>query len=300
VAQGDILDIPIGDLAPGRYQPRQHVREESIAELADSIREQGVLQPLIARVVRSAAHAGGSYYEIVAGERRWRAARLAGFATVPVIVRELSDQSALAVALIENLQREDLNPIDQARSMAQLVEEFALTHDEIAKALGRSRASVTNFLRLLDLADDVKESIVNGTLDMGHARALLPLGAEAQVALARKIERLGWSVRQVEKAVKTLLEAPAGAPPPVIDLQTRWLAHQLAREVGERISIRSSSSGDYVLQVGFTDLANLDATLQRLQGLVEQIRAAAGPRTRERAVTPVEDAALPAPRDANG
>ena len=146
----------------------------------------------------------------MAGERRWQAARLAGLSTVPVIVRELNDQSALAVALIENLQREDLNPIDQARSMSRLVEEFDLTHDEIAKVLGRSRASVTNFLRLLDLADDVKRAVVDGTIDMGHARALLPLDPERQVAIARKIGRLGWSVRQVERAVKTLLATPGG------------------------------------------------------------------------------------------
>src|SRR5688500_7785480 len=173
------------------------------------MREQGVLQPLIVRAVpASQAAPDAKPYEIVAGERRWRAARLAGLATVPVIVRELDDQSALAVALIENLQREDLNPMDQARSMARLIEEFDLTHDEIAKALGRSRASVTNFLRLLELADDVKNAMIDGTLDMGHARALLPLDAEQQVTLARKIVRFGWSVRKVEKTVQTLLEAP--------------------------------------------------------------------------------------------
>jgi ParB family chromosome partitioning protein len=200
-----------------------------------------------------------------------------------VIVRELSDQSALAVALIENLQREDLNPIDQARSMSQLVEEFALTHEEIAKALGRSRATVTNFLRLLDLADDVKTAIVDGTLDMGHARALLPLDPERQVAMARKVGRLGWSVRQVEKAVQTALATPAGpgAGAPV-DLQTRWLQNQLARELGERISIQPGARGDYVLKLGFTNLANLEATLLRLQELVTQVRETAGPRARER------------------
>jgi ParB family chromosome partitioning protein len=299
VGQGDILELRVDELRPGRYQPRTQVHEESMAELADSIREQGVLQPLIVRVVslspvQSTAQApaegppsspGAQVYEIVAGERRWRAAQLAGLATVPAIVRELSDQSALAVALIENLQREDLNPIDQARSMSQLVEEFDLTHEQIAKALGRSRASVTNFLRLLELADDVKDAMVEGTIDMGHARALLPLDAARQVLMARKIARLGWSVRQVEKAVQTLVATPAGGADAksTVDLQTRWLANQLAREVGEKISIRPGTKGDYVLQIGFTDLANLDATLQRLQELVAQIREAAGPRARETA-----------------
>jgi ParB family chromosome partitioning protein len=285
MAARDVLELGVDELEPGRYQPRGRVREESLAELAESIREQGVLQPLIVRAVPRAQELSGSKtYEIVAGERRWRAARLAGLATVPVIVRELNDQSALAVALIENLQREDLNPIDQARSMSRLVEEFDLTHDAIAKALGRSRASVTNLLRLLDLADDVKDAMVNGTIDMGHARALLPLDSERQVAMARKIERLGWSVRQVEKAVKTMLATPvAGADAKsAIDLQTRWLESQLARELGEKISIRPGTDGDYVLRIGFGDLAKLETTLQRLQALVAEIRETAGPRVREK------------------
>jgi len=284
VAQRNVLEIGIDELKPGRYQPRGRVREESLAELAESIREQGILQPLIVRAVPPAQEfSGPKTYEIVAGERRWRAARLAGLSTVPVIVRELDDQSALAVALIENLQREDLNPIDQARSMSRLVEEFDLTHDAIAKALGRSRASVTNLLRLLDLADDVKHAMVNGTIDMGHARALLPLDPERQVTMARKIERFGWSVRQVEKAVKTMLATPVGGADAksAIDLQTRWLENQLARELGERVSIRPGASGEYVLQIGFGDLAKLEATLQRLQELVAQIRETAGPRVRE-------------------
>jgi ParB family chromosome partitioning protein len=275
------------------------VREESLAELAESIREQGVLQPLIVRVVPAVAEGGPKRYEIVAGERRWRAARLAGLAMVPVIVRELNDQSALAVALIENLQREDLNPIDQARSMSQLVEEFDLTHDEIAKALGRSRASVTNSLRLLGLADDVKDAMVSGTIDMGHARALLPLDLERQVAMARKVERLGWSVRQVERAVQTLLATPVNGADAKssIDLQAQWLANQLTRELGEKISIRPSGNGDYVLQIGFADFAKLEASLQRLQELVGQIRETAGPRIRETLSPNVDDTALPEARD---
>ena len=284
MAQSDVVELGVDQLQPGRYQPRLQLREESLAELAESIREQGVLQPLIVRVVPTAqAEPGSKAYEIVAGERRWRAAQLAGLTSVPVMVRELTDQSALAVALIENLQREDLNPIDQARSMSQLIDEFDLTHDEIAKALGRSRASVTNFLRLLDLADGVKSAMIDGTIDMGHARALLPLDQEQQVALARKIARFGWSVRKVERTVKGLLAAPPSRSKPntAIDLQTRWLERQLARELGEKVSIRPGANDDYVLQLSFTDLAKLEASLQRLQDLVRQIRAAAGPRARE-------------------
>jgi ParB family transcriptional regulator, chromosome partitioning protein len=275
-----LQEVGIDELQPGRYQPRLQLREESLAELAESIREQGVLQPLI---VRALPFGSDKRYEIVAGERRWRAARLAGFTVVPVLVRELTDQSAAAVALIENLQREDLNPIDQARSMARIIEEFELTHEEIAKALGRSRASVTNFLRLLDLADGVKDAMIDGTIDMGHARALLPLEQEQQVELARKVARFGWSVRKVERTVKTLLEEPPqrSRVQPALDLQTRWLERQLARELGEQVSIRPKANGGYVLQLEFGDLAKLEASLQRLSELVQQIRAAAGPRARE-------------------
>jgi ParB family chromosome partitioning protein len=283
----DVQAVSVDELRPGRYQPRLQLRQESLAELAESIREQGVLQPLIVRAV-PAVDGDVTTYEIVAGERRWRAARLAGLATVPVIVRELTDQEALAVALIENLQREDLNPIDQAQSMARLVEEFGMTHDQIAKALGRSRAGVTNFLRLLELADGVKDAVVAGTLDMGHARALLPLDSHRQVRLARKIVRFGWSTRKVEQTVKTLLEAPAGGSKrkSAVDIQTRWLERQLARELGETVTIRPGPKGGYVLQLGFADLANLDESLQRLTELVRQIRTAAGPRARDAARGP--------------
>ncbi|HET7607956.1 MAG TPA: ParB/RepB/Spo0J family partition protein [Gammaproteobacteria bacterium] len=281
MAQRDVLEVGVDELRPGRYQPRLQLREDGLADLADSIREQGVLQPLIVRAA-PATEGDASAYEIVAGERRWRAARLAGLATVPAIVRELTDRETLAVALIENLQREDLNPIDQAQSMVRLVEEFGMTHDQIAKALGRSRAGVTNFLRLLELADGVKDAIVAGTLDMGHARALLPLDSHRQVRLARKIVRLGWSARKVEQTVKALLERPAGVKRRTpVDIQTRWLERQLARELGEKISIRPGPSGGYMLQLGFADLASLDLSLERLHELVRQVRAAAGPRARE-------------------
>jgi len=279
-----VLAVSVGELRPGRYQPRLQLRQESLAELAESIREQGVLQPLIVRAI-SAVDGDATTYEIVAGERRWRAAQLAGLTTVPVIVRELTDQEALAVALIENLQREDLNPIDQAQSMSRLVAEFGMTHEQIAKALGRSRASVSNFLRLLELADEVKTAMVDGKLDMGHARALLSLDAERQAKVARKIVRLGWSTRKVEQTVKILLEARASGSKPksAIDIQTRWLERQLARELGETVSIKPGPRGGYLLQLGFADLANLDASLQRLHELVRQIRAAAGPRARDTA-----------------
>ena len=277
--QNSVVELKIDELQPGRYQPRGQLRQEGLTELAESIREQGVLQPLIVRVVKLVGPES-KRYEIVAGERRWRAARLAGLATVPVMVRELTDQSALAVALIENLQREDLNPVDQARSMSRLIDEFKLTHDEIAKALGRSRTSVTNFLRLLDLSEVVKQFLVQGSIDMGHARALLPLDQKQQTTLARRIVRFGWTVRRVEKTVKTLLD-PMPKPKAGIDIQTRWLEQQLARELGEKVSIRPGAHGSYILQLPFGDLAKLSTGLKRLQELVQQLRTAAGPRARD-------------------
>jgi ParB family chromosome partitioning protein len=279
--ESNVVELPLDELRPGRYQPRLQLLEEGLAELAGSIREQGVLQPLIVREIAAGARAEVKY-EIVTGERRWRAARLAGLATVPAFVRDLSDKEALAVALVENLQREDLNPLEQAISMSRLTNEFAMTHDEIAKALGRSRASVTNFLRLLDLADDVKDAIADGSLDMGHARALLPLDDKRQVVLARRIVSHGWSVRMVEDTVRNLLERPVDlAEPKPVDLQTRWLERQLTRELGEKVSVRPGPKGEYVLKLEFADLASLDASLERLHDLVRQVRAVAGPRVRE-------------------
>jgi ParB family transcriptional regulator, chromosome partitioning protein len=280
------METSVDALRPGRYQPRRHLPEASLAELADSIREQGVLQPLVVR--RAAPGADGAdtgnagKYEIVAGERRWRAAKLAGLATVPVVVRELDDQSALAVALIENLQREDLNPIDQARSLSRLAAEFQLTHEQVAKAVGRSRASVSNLLRLLDLDDEVKDLLAEGRIDMGHARALLTLDRERQVALARKIGAKGLSVRQVEALVRDLVAAPAGdAAKPAVDLQTRWLQQQIAKELGQKFSIRRGKDGGYSLNIGFGDLLQLRDALHKIQELMEQVRDTAGPRVRD-------------------
>lgn len=272
-------EIGLAELTPGRFQPRRQLTEDGLAELADSIREQGVLQPL---VVRPRGAGDGAAYEIVAGERRWRAAKLAGLTTVPAVVRELDDQSALAVALIENLQREDLNPLDQAESLARLAREFGLTHDRVAQAVGRSRASVSNLLRLLELHDDVKAMLANGDIDMGHARALLPLAAERQVAMAQSARSKGWSVRQVEEAVRRVLTGEASERPEkqAVDLQTRWLQRQIAKESGQKISIRPASGGTYRLNIGFGELDQLLEALQRIQALIGQVRETAGPRAR--------------------
>jgi ParB family transcriptional regulator, chromosome partitioning protein len=274
-------ELPVDRLSPGRYQPRGRIREDDLTELADSIRQQGVLQPLVVRPIPGGAQDGPAH-EIVAGERRWRAARLAGLATVPAVVRELDDQSALAVALIENLQREDLNPLDQAHSLARLVQEFGMTHEEVAQALGRSRASVSNLLRLLDLQDEVKELLAQGAIEMGHARAVLSLDAERQVALARRAAARGLSVREVEKAARTAGEPAAADGTRVgIDNQTRWLQQQIGDALGQKLSIRPAKDGSYTLRVGFGDLPQLQQALEKIQGLIAQVRDAAGPRVRE-------------------
>lgn len=281
-----VVEIAINDLRPGRYQPRRRLSEDALSELAASIREQGVLQPLVVRAATdSASESGGeagSEYEIVAGERRWRAAKMAGLVTVPVVVRELDDQSALAVALIENLQREDLNPIDQAHSLSRLAGEFGLTHEQVARAVGRSRAAVSNLLRLLDLHDEVKDMLADGRIDMGHARAVLSLDRDRQVTMARRAHTRNLSVRQVEKAVRDLLAdtAAQGSTAP-IDLQTRWLQQQLAKELGRSIAIRPARGGGYSFNAGFSDLAELQRMLEHVQRLVNQLRDAAGPRVRD-------------------
>ena len=275
-------ELPLDELATGNHQPRGVFPDESLAELADSIREQGILQPLI---VRPRPAADGASYEIVAGERRWRAARRAGLTTVPVLVRELDDQSALAVALIENLQREDLNPLDQARALARLASEFDLTHEEVAKAVGRSRASVSNMLRLLGLHEEVKAMLSDGRLQMGHARALLPLDSRSQVAIARSCNRQGMSVRQVEDRVRRQLDGTgaSNADKPATDLQTEWLQTQLRAELGQKFNIRPARDGSYSLNFAFNDLAQLEESLGRLLNLLGQIRETAGPRVRESA-----------------
>ncbi|HXF65840.1 MAG TPA: ParB/RepB/Spo0J family partition protein, partial [Burkholderiales bacterium] len=190
--------LPVDALQPGRMQPRQRMDPEALAGLAESIKAQGVIEPILVRP------AADGRYEIIAGERRWRAARLAGLASVPALVREVPDRSALAIALIENIQREDLNPLEQAAGVKRLIEEFGMTHAQAAEALGRSRAGVTNLLRLLELAPPVQELVREGRLDMGHARALLALPALRQIELAREAAARQLSVRQVERRVAGL------------------------------------------------------------------------------------------------
>jgi ParB family chromosome partitioning protein len=261
-AAGEALaTLPLDALQPGRYQPRASIPPESLAELAESIKAQGVMQPILARPL------GPGRYEIVAGERRWRAARMAGLSAVPALVREVPDRDVLAMALIENMQREDLNPLEEAAGVRRLTEEFGLTHAQIAEALGRSRAAISNALRLLDLAPPVQALLREGKLDMGHARALLALPALKQIELAREAAAKQLSVRQVEQRVAALARRPA---PPArhhgVDRDVARLEEEWSQRLGTTVRIRSGSRpGAGRLEIHYSTLEQLDALLQKLR-----------------------------------
>lgn len=205
-AQGELREIPVSAVRPNRYQPRNVFDDDALAELANSIRELGVLQPILVREVDDG-------FELIAGERRWRAAQVAGLERVPALVRQVEHQASLEQALVENLQREDLNPVEEALAYRQLVDEFGLSHDEVAQRVGRSRSAVSNTVRLLQLPPEVLELLVSRQLGAGHARALLPLPEAEQVVLARRVADEGWSVRRVEEEVKAREEALAAPAP---------------------------------------------------------------------------------------
>jgi ParB family chromosome partitioning protein len=251
--------LAVEALQPGRYQPRGRVDPESLAGLAESIKAQGVMQPILVRP------AGDGRYEILAGERRWRAARMAGLSTVPALVREVSDRHAAAIALIENLQREDLNALEEATGVKRLIEEFGMTHAEAAESLGRSRAAVTNALRLLELAPPVQELLREGKLDMGHARALLGLAPLKQIELARLAAAKQLSVRQVEQLVAALSRRPPGGLRPRTDRDVARLEEEWSQKLGTTVKIQTGmkpGSGKLVLH--YTTLDQLDALLFKL------------------------------------
>jgi ParB family chromosome partitioning protein len=255
-----LASLAIDALQPGRFQPRARIGQEGLAELAESIKAQGVMQPILARPI------GAGRYEIVAGERRWRAARMAGLATVPALVRDVPDRQALAMALIENLQREDLNPLDEATGLKRLTEEFSMTHAEAAEAVGRSRTAITNALRLLELAPPVQELLREGKLDMGHARALLALPALKQIELAREAVARKLSVRQVESRVAGMAARPAGRPRPRIDRDVARLEDELSGQLGTTVTIRTGSKpGSGKLVIHYSSLDQLGALLDRLR-----------------------------------
>ena len=252
--------LAIDALQPGRYQPRARIGQEGLAELAESIKAQGVMQPILARPI------GAGRYEILAGERRWRAARMAGLTTVPALVREVPDRHALAIALIENLQREDLNPLDEATGLKRLTDEFGMTHAEAADAVGRSRAAITNALRLLELAPPVQELVREGKLDMGHARALLALPALRQIEVAREAVARQLSVRQVEQRVAAMTARPAARPHARVDRDVARLEEELSGELGTTVTIRSGAKpGSGKLVIHYSNLDQLGALLERLR-----------------------------------
>jgi ParB family chromosome partitioning protein len=253
----NLRNLGVDELAPGKYQPRSQMDEEALRELADSIRTQGVMQPILVRPVEAGR------YEIVAGERRWRAARMAGLATVPVLVKEIADQQALAAALIENIQREDLSPLEEAAGIQRLVQEFSLTHQAIAETLGRSRAAVTNLLRLLELAPPVRELLAQGRIDMGHARALLALPIARQLDLAREAAHKGLTVREVEARVAASLKGPQPRRPRA-DRDVTRLEEEWSDRLGTTVQIKVRGKRGGKLVIAYRTLDELERLLAKL------------------------------------
>lgn len=256
-------NLPVERLRPGKYQPRTHMDEESLAELAASIKAQGVMQPILVRAVDSTP--GAERYEIVAGERRWRASQLAGLSEVPVLIRNIPDEQALAMALIENIQRENLNPLEEAQGLQRLIDEFGLTHQQAADAVGRPRPAASNLLRLLQLTAPVQELLMTGQLDMGHARALLPVASGQQVGLAQRIIQKGLSVRETERLVQQLLNPPKQAPEKIIDRDLLRLQEELSDGLGTNVAIRANKKGVGKVTIEFSGLDQLDGLIFRLR-----------------------------------
>jgi len=251
--------LPIEYMQRGKYQPRKDIDPEKLQELADSIKAQGVIQPVVVRKIDP------EKYEIIAGERRWRAAQLAGLQQLPVVIKDIDDRSAMAVALIENIQREDLNPLEEAEALKRLLDEFTMTHQQIADAVGKSRATVTNLLRLMDLHPDVKKLLLSRQLEMGHARALLSLDGQRQVAIANKIVKEGLTVRDAERLVKEAQTEPKMAKPRIIDKDTLRLQEELTAKLGAKVSIDHKENGTGKLVISYSSLEELDGILGQIK-----------------------------------
>jgi ParB family chromosome partitioning protein len=257
----ELKQLPIDMLQRGKYQPRTHMDKGALEDLAASIKAQGVVQPIVVRPLPA------GNYEIVAGERRWRASQLAGLDTIPAVVRKIPDEAAIAIALIENIQREDLNPVEEANALQRLIDEFRMTHQGVAEAVGRSRAAVTNLLRLLTLQADVREMLEKGKMDMGHARALLALEGLAQSKTARTVVDKGLSVRETENLVRRLLEKPAGGRKGArrSDPDIRALQQKLSDKLGARVRIQHGRRGRGKLTIEYGSLDELDGILARIR-----------------------------------
>lgn len=258
---GRLAHLPVEFCQRGKYQPRRDMHPEQLEELAESIKAQGVMQPIVVRPL------GPDHYEIIAGERRWRAAQLAGLEKIPAVIREVNDEAAIAMALIENIQREDLNPMEEAMALKRLQDEFELTHQEVAQAVGKSRTTVTNLLRLIALTDDVKKLLEHGDLEMGHARALLTLEPEDQREIGRQVVAKGLSVRQTETLVRSFQEnknnkKPAPAKTPSADI--RHLQEQLSERLGAGVEIQHTAKGKGKLVINYNSLDELDGILAHI------------------------------------
>lgn len=262
-AEEELRKLPVERLRSGKYQPRTRMDEASLDELAASITAQGVMQPILVRAIDSTP--GAERYEIVAGERRWRAAQRAGLAEVPVLVRKIADEQALAMALIENIQRENLNPLEEAQGLQRLIDEFGLSHQQAAEAVGRSRPATSNLLRLLQLSAGVQELLQVGKLDMGHARALLPLSAVQQVAVAQRIVKQSLSVREAERLVQQIVNPPKKTAIPAPDRDLLRLQEEIADAVGANVAIRSNKKGAGKITIEFGSLDQLEGILGRLR-----------------------------------
>ena len=254
-----LLTLPVESLVPGKYQPRTRMDESALAELADSIRAQGLMQPILARSIP------GGRYEIIAGERRWRASQLAGLKEVPVLVRVVEDEEALKMALIENIQRENLNPLEEAQGIHRLIQEFSMTHQTAAESVGRSRVAVSNLLRLLNLAKPVQALLMNGDLDMGHARALLPLSHAKQVDAAHDLVRRGLSVREAERLAARLAKPPEKMAAEKRDRDVLRLEEELSEKLGAEVRINANRKGAGRISIAFASLDQLDGLLRRIK-----------------------------------
>ncbi|HMQ12396.1 MAG TPA: ParB/RepB/Spo0J family partition protein [Candidatus Competibacter phosphatis] len=256
-----LRQLPVERICRGRYQPRLDLREDTLQDLAESIRAQGVVQPLLVRPL------GEDRYELIAGERRWRAAQLAGLREVPAVIREVPDQAAIAVALIENIQREDLNPLEEAVALQRLAAEFALTHQQTAEAVGRSRAAVSNLLRLLELTEEVQQLVRERKLDMGHARALLPLSPPLQREAAHQVLLRGLSARETESLVRRLRQSVIAPSPPAkpADPDLRRLQDNLSERLCARVQVRHNASGKGRVVIHYNSLDELDGIITRVK-----------------------------------
>jgi len=257
-----VTKLPLDRIDRGRYQPRREFDPDSLRELADSIAAQGVIQPIVVRPI------AGERFEIIAGERRWRAAQQAGLSEIPVVVRDVDEQTALAIALIENIQRDDLNPLEEAGALHRLLGEFGLTHQQVAEAVGKSRTTVTNLLRLLELEPPVKTLLDEGRIDMGHARALLGLKGSAQAEAARQVVARGLSVRETERLVRRMQASAEETGPvtkPLLDPNIRRLQDDLTERLGAHVAIQHGGKGAGKLVIAYNSLDELDGILAHIR-----------------------------------